>query len=274
MGPVELAVADLERSLAYYESQIGLGVLERSPGRAVLGAGHTPLLVLVEEPGAAPAEGHPGLFHFALLVPTREDLARWLQHAARDRVPLTGLSDHFVSEAIYLRDPDHHGIEVYADRPRELWDGVVAQRMTTARLDVDDLLGELDPGDEGFEGLPAGTSMGHVHLRVVDVPESIAFYRDVLGFGLMARLGDQAAFLAAGGYHHHVAGNTWETRVAAPAPPGAAALRHATVVLPDAAELDRVADRVVEAGHELGELDGDPLTRDPSGNPLRLALAA
>ena len=194
------------------------------------------LLVLVEEAGARPAFGHTGLYHFALLVPRRADLARWLAHAARDRVPLVGLSDHFVSEALYLSDPDGHGIEIYWDRPREVWEGQVAARMTTLPLDVDDLLGELDdPGAGQFDGLPDDTVMGHVHLKVAAIPETVAFYRDLLGFGLMAQLGEQAAFLGAGGYHHHIGANTWESAGAAPPPPGTAALRHATIVLPDEA---------------------------------------
>src|SRR6185312_9800435 len=139
--------------------------------------------------------GYSGLYHFALLVPERTDLARWLAHAARDRVPLVGLSDHFVSEALYLSDPDGHGIEIYWDRPREVWEGQVAERMTTLALDVDSLLGELeDPRSEPFDGLPAGTVMGHIHLKVADIPSTREFYRDALGFGLMAQLGAQAAF--------------------------------------------------------------------------------
>src|SRR3954465_11165577 len=172
MGAVPPAVADLDRSLAYYETQIGLRVHARDDGVARLGVGGEDLLVLTEQPGALPADGVAGLFHFALLVPTRHDLARWLDHAARDRVALAGLSDHYVSEAIYLRDPDHHGIEIYADRPREIWEGQVMQRMTSEPLDVESLLGEPeDPSSEPFEGLPGGTTMGHVHLRVSDVPE-------------------------------------------------------------------------------------------------------
>jgi catechol-2,3-dioxygenase len=134
LGAVHLTVSDLERSLDYYGREIGLTELERGAGRASLGAGDTELLVLREEPGARPADGYTGLFHLALLVPDRASLARWLAHAARDRVALTGLSDHDVSEALYLRDPDHHGIEIYADRPRELWDGQVGARLTTVPL--------------------------------------------------------------------------------------------------------------------------------------------
>ncbi len=259
MGPVELTVSDLERSLEYWQRDIGLRLLAREDGTAALG-GAEPLVRLVEEVGARPADGFAGLYHVALLVPDRASLARWLAHAARDRVALTGLSDHYVSEAIYLRDPDHHGIEIYADRPRELWEGQVFERMTTEPLDVDGLLGELaDPAEEQFDGLPAGTTVGHVHLRVSDVDETVRFYRDVLGFGVMAQLGPSAAFLSAGGYHHHVGANVWESRGAPPAPPGTAALRRFTIVVPDPDELERVSAR-------LGGAEG----RDPSGNPVIL----
>jgi catechol 2,3-dioxygenase len=274
VGPVHLTVADLERSLDYYGSAIGLETLDSGSGQASLGAGDRELLVLVEETGVPPAIGHTGLYHFALLVPDRFSLARWLAHAARDRVALTGLSDHVVSEAIYLRDPDRHGIEIYADRPRSTWEGVVSQRMTTIPLDVDDLLGELDdPGTEPFDGLPAGTVMGHVHLCVAAIADTVAFYRDVLGFGLIAQLGSQAAFLSAGGYHHHLGANTWESAGATPAPPGTAALRHATILLPDDPERDRALARLEAAGSPIDYGDEGPRTRDPSGNVLVLALA-
>ena len=258
MGPVELTVSDLARSIDYWQDEIGMRVLARENGTASLGA-DTELLRLVEEPGARPADGFTGLYHVAFLVPDRPSLARWLAHAARDRVALTGLSDHYVSEAIYLRDPDHHGIEIYADRPRELWEGQVFERMTTDPLDVDDLLAQAD-GD--FGGLPDGTTVGHVHLRVADVEESVRFYRDVLGFGLMAQLGPSAAFLSAGGYHHHLGANVWESRGASQAPAGSATLRGFTVVVPDAAELERVEAR-------LGGLSAT----DPSGNPIFVAAA-
>src|SRR4051794_36993617 len=193
MGAVHLTVADLDRSIAYYETHIGLTMHGRDDGRARLGTGGGDLLVLTEEPGARPADGYSGLFHFALLLPDRVDLARWLAHAARDRVTLSGLSDHYVSEAIYLSDPDHHGIEIYADRPRELWEGEVGTRLTTLPLDTRDLLSVLeDPSTEPFERLPAGTVMGHVHLCVADVEQANTFYVDRVGFAKMAQLGDQA----------------------------------------------------------------------------------
>jgi catechol 2,3-dioxygenase len=229
--------------------------------------------VLTEERGARPAHGYTGLYHFALLVPERADLARWLAHAARDRVPLQELSDHYVSEAIYLADPDGHGIEIYWDRPREHWRGKVAERMTTLPLDVDGLLGELaDPAAEPFDGLPAETVIGHVHLKVANIPSTIAFYRDILGFALMARLGEQAAFLAAGGYHHHLGANTWESAGASAAPPGTASLRQATIVPGSRGEQEQSAARVREAGHAVDETDAGPVVADPSGNRVLLAL--
>ena len=259
MGLVELSVSDLDRSLAYWQDAIGLRLLSRENGTAELGT-DTPLVRFVEEPGARPAQGFTGLFHVALLVPDRPSLGRFLAHTVREQIPLTGLSDHVVSEAIYLRDPDYHGIEVYADRPREQWEGQVGQRMTTLPLDTDSLLAEA--GDAGFDGLPDGTTVGHVHLCVSDVDETIGFYRDRLGMGLTAHLGDQAAFLSAGGYHHHLGGNTWETGGAPPAPEGTARLLRFTIVVPDEEELGRVAERI-----------GGTEVRDPSGNPLVLASA-
>jgi catechol 2,3-dioxygenase len=262
MGAVHLTVADLDRSLAYYESQIGLRVHAREDGHARLGTGGEDLLVLTEEPGAKPADGYSGLFHFALLVPERIDLARWLAHAARDRVALSGLSDHYVSEAIYLRDPDHHGIEIYADRSRELWEGQVGLRLTTLPLDTNDLLSTLeDPLSEPFDGLAGGTVMGHVHLCVADVEQAVDYYRDRVGFGLMAQLGDQAAFLSAGGYHHHLGANTWQSAGRPYAPEGYARLTQMTIVLPDEAARDALAERL-----------GGSEALDPSGIPIALAV--
>jgi catechol 2,3-dioxygenase len=271
MGPVHLTVSHLVRSLDYYTSTIGLEMLETGTGRASLGSAGRELLVLVEEPGAPSARGYTGLFHFALLVPERPALARWLAHGARDQVPLEGLSDHTVSEAIYLRDPDDHGIEIYADRPRAQWEGRVGQMIGTAPLDVESLLGELeDPETEPFDGLAPGTVMGHVHLTVSEIPATVDFYRDVVGLGLMAHL-PSAAFMSAGGYHHHLGANIWETAGRPHAPEGTAALRHATIVLPDTMERDRVVERVEAAGH--GVEDGDyPAFVDPSGNRIVLEV--
>jgi catechol 2,3-dioxygenase len=275
VGAVHLSVADLERSVGYYESVIGLIVRDRAGDRAMLGAGGEDLLVLVEQAGIHPAHGYCGLYHFALLLPHRADLARWLAHAARERVALVGLADHYVSEAIYLSDPDGHGIEIYWDRPRELWEGKVAARMTTLPLDTSSLFGELsDPASEPFDRLPSGTAMGHIHLCVADIPRTVAFYRDVIGFALMASLGGQAAFLSAGGYHHHIGANTWESAGAGQPPAGVPTLRRATIVLPNEQERERLVGRLADAGYEPVALEDGVLVHDPSGNPIVLTVQA
>jgi catechol 2,3-dioxygenase len=245
MGPVELSVSDLERSLDYWQNAVGLRLLSRDGGRASLGVDRE-LVRFVEEPGAAPSRGYSGLYHIALLLlPARRDLGCWLAHAAQDEVRLEGLSDHAVSEAIYLRDPDQHGIEIYADRPREQWQGRVMELMTTMPLDVESLFAEVDaPRVE----LPEGTVVGHTHLCVSDVDAAVAFYRDELGMDLMAQLGSQAAFLSWGGYHHHVGVNAWESRGSPAAPAGTARLLGATI----------------EGAGRTGT------TEDPSGNSLFL----
>jgi catechol 2,3-dioxygenase len=268
MGAVHLTVSDLGRSLDYYQLVVGLQVRERDNGTARLGTNGEELLVLYEEPGAEPAPRNTGLFHFALLVPTRHDLARWLAHAANDQIPLEGMSDHLVSEAIYLRDPDWHGIEIYRDRPRVEWerDGEFV-KMATLPLDVQGVVSALDGGEGAFEQLPSGTTMGHVHLQVADIPASERFYTDLLGMDVQARYGDGASFLSAGGYHHHVGANVWNSRGAAPPPPGSAALRHATVLLPDDDELARVSDRIPAAEQDPG---GGVAVTDPAGNRLVL----
>ena len=275
VGAVHLTVADLARSLDYYERAIGLRARERDGARVFLGAGGDDLLVLDEEPGAQPVQGHTGLFHFALLLPDRRSLGRWLAHAVRDGVQLSGASDHLVSEAIYLRDPDGHGIEIYRDRPREEWprDDDGYYRMATLPLDTSDLLGALDGEPAEYEGAPGGTRMGHVHLHVADIPATEAFYSGVLGFDVTARYGTEATFMSAGGYHHHIGANVWAGRGATPPPPGSAALRHATIVLPNTPERDRLAGRAADAGHEPEPLDGGVMVRDPSRNALLLVAA-
>lgn len=259
MGLVELSVSDLDRSVAYWQHAVGLRVLSREDDTAELGA-DMPLVRLVDEPGAQSSRGFTGLFHVALLVPDRASLGCFFAHTVRDQIEPTGLSDHVVSEAVYLRDPDYHGIEIYVDRPREQWEGRVSETMTTIPLDTDSLLAES--GDAEFDGLPDGTTVGHVHLCVSDVDEMIGFYRDKLGMGVTAHRSDMAAFLSAGGYHHHLGGNTWETSGADPAPEGTARLLRFTVVVPNDEERERVAHRI-----------GGTEVVDPSGIPLVLATS-
>jgi catechol 2,3-dioxygenase len=260
VGAVHLTVVDVDRVASFYERVIGLEPLRREEARAVLGAGDRELLVLVGEPGAQPAPGRPGLFHTAFLVPSRRELARSLRRIALASVPLTGLSEHLVSEAIYLDDPEGNGIEVYRDRPREEWtfdDGHI--RMTTEPMDVHGVLaagaGEAEPP----ERVAAETTVGHVHLRVADVAAAERWWREVVGLDVMARYGPSASFLAVGGYHHQLGMNSWGSLGAEPPPPGAAGLREFELLVPELPNLDD------------GEpLDGGFALRDPSGNRVVL----
>jgi catechol 2,3-dioxygenase len=271
MGSVHLTVSDLERSLDYYQRVVGLQVHDRENGTARLGTGGEDLLVLYGEPGAEPAPRNTGLFHFALLVPSRHDLARWLAHAIAKQIPLEGLSDHLVSEALSLRDPDWHGIEIYRDRPRAEWEreGEFV-KMATLPLDVQGVLGALEGEEPEFERLPRDTTMGHVHLQVADIASTEAFYTEQLGLDLQTRYGSQATFLSAGGYHHHLGANVWNSRGAPPPAPGSAALRHFTVLLPDEEALDRTAARI--PGAEPDPDRGGIAVKDPASNVLILAL--
>lgn len=267
VGEVALIVRDLPRTEAFYRDVIGLEVTGRAADAVRLGAGGADLLELQHRPDALrDDQAAAGLFHTAFLLPTRTDLARWLAHAGRLRYRLDGASDHDVSEAVYLRDPDGNGVEVYADRPRALWrwtDGRIA--MGTQRLDIPTLLLDAE-GEPSWPGAPAGTRVGHVHLRVGDVAEAVRFYGGVVGLNVTAtRPG--AAFLSSGGYHHHVAANTWQSAGAGPRDPRMAGLAAATLEVASEPILQAIARRA-----ETADLAGDGL-RDPWGTALRFRLA-
>ena len=273
MGLVALTVADLARSLRFYQDVLGFAVLSQDADHAVLGAGGTPLLVLHEQAGAPPAPANAtGLYHFAILVPSRGDLARSLLHLAESGYPLGGASDHLVSEALYLSDPDGNGIEIYRDRPRDTWPRQGGQiRMATDPLDLRALLAEAQADPRPWTGLEAGTRLGHMHLQVADLGPARAFYHDVLGFDVvvdMSRMG--ALFVSAGGYHHHLGLNTWQSRGGRPAPAGSAGLRYYTIHLPDAAALAPVLARLDAAGVAYRDADGGVALEDPWRNQILL----
>jgi catechol 2,3-dioxygenase len=269
VGALGLTVADLDRSLAFYTGPIGLRVLEQSDARATLGVLGNPVLNLQEQPGARPwprgGRSYTGLYHFALLLPTRADLGRWLAHWLGSDMPMPGQGDHLVSEALYLEDPDGHGIEVYRDRPRDEWqwdDGRV--RMAADPVDIRGLLQEAERSGEPWAGMPEGTKLGHIHLQVRDIPETARFYRDVLGFDVVAEM-PTALFMSAGGYHHHIGANVWHSRGSGPAPADSVNLQFFTIDLPDVAARDELVTRVEAAGIEIGRA-GDAVTvTDPSG---------
>ena len=276
LGTVRLTVSDLDRSRAFYERAIGLRTTERDDGTLVLGVTEDPALIELRGDSAAPRLNRraPGLYHLAILVPTRTDLAFALARLATARWPLDGASDHLVSEALYLSDPDGNGLEIYRDRPRADWprsDGRL--EMATLPLNLDDLLGELHAASELQEHAPAGTRIGHVHLQVADVASAESFYHGLLGFDVTVRGFPGALFVSAGGYHHHIGLNTWHSAGATPAAPGSVGLRSFTVELPDSHGLAAVLARIESAGFPHEPHPDGVLVRDPFGNGVVLTTS-
>ena len=270
---VRLTVSDSARARDFYERALGLQASELPDGTLALGVGAArPVVELRGDLSAPPLNRRaPGLYHLAILVPSRRDLAFALARLADARWPLDGASDHLVSEALYLSDPDGNGIEIYRDRPREQWPRAGDRlEMATLPLDLRDVLGELSDG-HGLQRLaPEGTRIGHVHLQVADLAESEAFYNGVLGFDVTVRGYPGAVFVSAGGYHHHIGLNTWHSAGASPRPAGSVGLRSFEVVLPDRGALETVLARVRSAGIPVDDRDRGKLVRDPSGNGVLL----
>jgi catechol 2,3-dioxygenase len=250
IGAVRLTVAELDRAVDYYERAIGLRVLGRDGDLVRLGA-DTPLVELAGDADAPPAApGSTGLFHLAILVPSRAELARAVRRVVDAGERFTGVSDHLVSEAVYLRDPEGNGIEIYRDRPRAEWTWSKGEvRMATLPLDLDGVLGELPADADG--GMPAGTVVGHVHLQVSGLAATEAFYAGELGLDVTTRGYPGALFLSRGGYHHHIGANTWASRGGSPPAPGSRGLQWFEVDLP-----------------------GSGPIADPSGNHLLLTRAS
>jgi catechol 2,3-dioxygenase len=275
LGPVRLEIRDLARSLAFYEDVLGLRVLERGEGRAVLAphGGDTPLVELRAGARTAAPRGRLGLYHFAILLPDRASLGRFVRHLAETGTR-AGAGDHVVSEALYLHDPDGLGIEVYADRPREGWRRVGRELMlATDPVDMADLA--RAGGDAPWRGMPADTVIGHVHLHVGDLARAAAFFSETLGFDRMTWRYPGALFLGAGGYHHHLGTNTWAGGAAAP--PAADEGRPAawTIDLPDATSLAAAATSLAEAGEPAEASDApDVAATDPWGTRVRLRVAS
>jgi catechol 2,3-dioxygenase len=272
LGAVHLTVTDLDRSVAFYQDAIGLRLHHREDPVAAMGVGGEDLLVLVEEQTARRAGRHAGLYHVALLLPSREELARALQRLAVTRTPIEGASDHGISEAIYLPDPDGNGIELAADRPRETWPKLETLGRPNP-LDLYGLLGTLGDAEPIRHADPA-TIVGHLHLHVNDIAAARRFYEDVVGFDVMTAMAN-AVFVSVAGYHHHLGFNTWrgEGVPAAPAPETVAGLRHWTLVLDGAAQRDAARERLAAAGVAIEERPEGLLVHDPAGIPLLLAVA-
>ena len=279
MGAVSLTVSDLPRSQAFYERAIGLGAREREDGGVGLGSdGSDDLVRLYGDAGAPRLDRRAtGLFHLAILLPQRRDLAVAIVRLAEARWPLDGASDHLVSEALYLSDPDGNGIEIYRDRPRAEWrytNGVL--EMATLRLDLDGVVSELDAAPEldGASELAApiapGTKIGHVHLQVGELAAIEDFYDRIIGLDVTVRGYPGALFMSAGGYHHHLGLNTWQSAGGSPPLPGAIGLRDYELRLTAPEERERILARARAAGIPVEETAEGSRLRDPSGNAVRL----
>jgi len=276
VGSVTLKVADLQRSLAFYTRTIGLWLLRQDEHSALLGAGRRPILRLEEVAGAQHQPVNTtGLYHAAILFPDRHSLAVKVSQLSAIHYPL-GYSDHLVSEAFYLSDPDGNGLELYRDRPRSQWKWAQGKvQMASDAIDFHDFFGEVQGEDPAAASpaVPDGTKLGHMHLRVADIGEAEKFYHGVLGLDVTAQL-PSALFLSTGGYHHHIGMNTWESRRGNPPVEPSAGLREFSLVLPGQAELDRLARQIEAAGVPLAEREAtSALVLDPCQNRIRLILA-
>lgn len=273
LGPVRLLVSDLDRSIDYYQDVLGLRA-ERTPdGGADLRAGTDgrPLVILSTRPGVKPARrGAFGLYHFAILLPDRAALGRFAAHLFAKGVR-AGMADHLVSEALYLSDPDGLGIEVYVDRPRDSWQYQDREfAMTTDPLDISSV---IDAGQgRPWDGMPGGTTMGHVHLHVGDLAQAEAFYHRVLGFDKTVWSYPGALFMSAGGYHHHLGTNVWAP---GPAPsPDQARLLTWEMILPRAEDVAAAARSLRAAGHDVAGSGDERRVADAWGTELRLRVRA
>jgi catechol 2,3-dioxygenase len=272
LGPVHIVVTELERSIRFYERSIGLQLQTREAGLAHLGAGTEDLLVLHENPDARQAGRHAGLYHFALLFPTRQELARAFRRLIETETPIQGASDHGISEAIYLPDPDGNGIELAADRGREHWGDLNdATSISPSPLDLAGLAATV-AGEDPSPLADRDLKVGHMHLHVGDIDQALAFYRDLIGFDVMTQF-EGAAFVAAGGYHHHLGLNTWRGQGAPPPPNDAVGLEHWTLLI-DADEVNAVRERLTDALVPFETLGDGILVRDPWGVAMLIAQAS
>ncbi|MDQ0178033.1 VOC family protein [Bacillus chungangensis] len=273
VNQVHILAKDVERSLLFYQEIIGFRILEHIGKKVVLTAdGKTPLVTIEQPENVLTKEPRTtGLYHFALLLPQRSDLAKALSHLINTGYPLQGASDHRVSEAIYLADPDGNGIEIYADRPLHSWikeDGQIL--MTTERLDIENLLQETK--GEPWNGLPEHTIMGHIHLHVSDLQKAEDFYCKGLGFNVVNRYGEQATFISTGGYHHHIGMNTWNG-VGAKAPAAnSVGMKWFSLVFPNEKARNEAVNKLKTLGVSVQEEEGILITKDPSGNHIRLCV--
>lgn len=273
LGTVNFAVADLARSVDFYTRVIGFQIIEQNDRRAVLGVAGQPLLIVEELKDARRQPARTtGLYHLAILLPSRADLGHWLLHMERLQYPVQGFADHLVSEAVYLADPDGNGLEVYRDLPRSewKWDGKQV-RMATDPIDLEGIVASVPDRTVVWSGAPEGTTVGHIHLRVGNIALAEAFYHRVLGFDVVAHM-PSAIFLSAGGYHHHIGANIWQSAGAPPAPEDSVGLRQFTIVLPHDEAQIQVIKSLENAGVPYVRDGSAVLVDDPWKNHIRLLV--
>jgi catechol 2,3-dioxygenase len=271
LGAVRLTVADLDRAVAWYRRALGLRVHRQDITTAELGDGIETVVVLEQDPQASPAGRHAGLYHYALLYLTREELGRAAVRLAATRTPIQGASDHGTHEAIYLPDADGNGIELAWDRDRDQWPTGLGYDRGPGPLDFQSLLDTV-AGEQPEDHVGEGLRMGHLHLHVGSIPQALGFYRDALGFEVQANIGS-AAFVSAGGYHHHLGINVWNGEGVDGPPPHTVGLRHWTAQLPTGAEVSALRERLDAGGHTTEDAPGGFDVRDPWGSTLRIAQA-
>lgn len=272
VSKLNIKVLDITRSLAFYQDILGFQVLKQSEKQAVLTAdGKTALLVIEQPDDVIPKQPRTtGLYHFALLLPSRSDLGSVLKHLLKLKYPLQGGSDHLVSEALYLADPDGNGIEIYADRSPSQWNWKNGEvEMSTDPIDAEGLLAE---GHDEWENLPQGTIMGHIHLHVSELEKTKEFYCQGLGFDIVCNYGNQALFISSGGYHHHIGLNVWNG-IGAPQPAeNSVGLLDYTIVYPNENVRDNASQRLRELGYNVAIEKEVYVTKDPSGNKIELII--
>ncbi len=269
LGLVSLNVSDLERSVQFYQTALGFKPHSEDGNQARLGVGGKDLVVLNEKLGSVKYPNRSGLYHFAILVPSRKELAFSLRNLIKAGAKLSGTADHLVSEALYLDDPDGNGIEIYRDRPRSAWptkDGQLT--MGSEPLDYQGLQAKLDDSDGPWRGLQPETTLGHMHLHVAYLEEATSFYQDVVGLNLMLAWGGAASFLSAGGYHHHLGLNVWNGVGAPPPPENSIGLRHFTIQLTDQEERQKLVRRLEAASWPIEEHKLGLFVEDPSRNGI------
>jgi catechol 2,3-dioxygenase len=281
IGAVHLNCADLERLASFYQNVLGFRLLRREGNSTWLGAGRAEaiaqgraLLILTQVKDGQRRQGTTGLYHFAVLVPSRRELASLIVRATQAGAAVEGFADHGVSEALYLADPEGNGVEIYRDRPRQEWpvDATGRLRMVTEPLNLDEVLAELKGDSISPSGLSEQTRIGHVHLHVTDLQAAEQFYCGVLGFERMQRYGSRAIFVSAGGYHHHVGLNTWVGVGAPSPPPETPGLRWFSILLPDGEQLEAIAERIRAAKLALSQHSDGYLLQDPSQNGILLTI--